>query len=106
MRADPAVRIDGNREAHVLAMTMSVEQRLAIESASQETGQSVEQFVLSSALQAAAHVLADRRSFLLECDAWHTFSAALERPAADITGLSALMRRPTVLDVCAAARRS
>jgi uncharacterized protein (DUF1778 family) len=31
-------------------------------------------------------------------DVWDRFSAALDRPAADVQGLSELMNRPTVLD--------
>jgi len=59
----------------------------------------VSSFVLAAATEAAADVLADRRVFLLDEEAWHAFDEALTRPPQDIPGLHELMNTPTVLDL-------
>jgi uncharacterized protein (DUF1778 family) len=46
----------------------------------------------------AADILADRRVFVLNEDAWRVFDQALSRPAADVPGLRELLSTPTVLD--------
>jgi uncharacterized protein (DUF1778 family) len=43
-------------------------------------------------------VLADRRVFLLDEDAWRAFDEALEGPERDVTGLRELLTEPTILD--------
>jgi uncharacterized protein (DUF1778 family) len=43
-------------------------------------------------------VLADRRVFVLDEQAWRVFDNALARPAGDIAGLIELLSAPTVLD--------
>jgi uncharacterized protein (DUF1778 family) len=48
-------------------------------------------FVLDSASNAAEQVLADRRWFLLDEDAWTAFSDALERPVVVKPRLQALL---------------
>ena len=58
------------------------------------------------AAEAAADVLADRRLFLLDQEAWRAFDEALERPAEDVTGLRELLHDPTVLDAAHGSRRS
>ena len=45
-----------------------------------------------------ADILADRRVFVLDEAAWHECDQALERPAADVPGLSKLLSERTVLD--------
>jgi len=54
--------------------------------------------VLAAATEAAAGVLADRRVFVLDDDAWRAFDEALARPAGDVAGLRELLITPTVLD--------
>jgi uncharacterized protein (DUF1778 family) len=50
------------------------------------------------ATRAAEDVLADRRVFMASEEVWERFSAALDRPAADVPGLDELMNTPTILD--------
>jgi hypothetical protein len=47
--------------------------------------------------QAAADVLADRRLFVLDEQAWQVFDQALSRPAAEVPGLRELLSAPTGL---------
>jgi len=69
-----------------------------LEAASQAAGDSVSSFVLKAATEAAADVLADRRVFMLDQEAWQVFDEALQRPAQDVAGLRELLTGPTVLD--------
>jgi hypothetical protein len=57
-----------------------------LEAASAATGTSVSTFVLAAATEAAADVLADRRVFVLDQQAWRVFDEALTRPAGDVAG--------------------
>lgn len=49
-------------------------------------------------VRTAADVLADRRVFVLDQQAWQVFDKALTRPARDVAGLRELLAAPTVLD--------
>jgi len=73
-------------------------QKALLEAASEAAGASVSTFVLKAATEAAADVLADRRGFLLDEDAWRAFDEALEGPQRDVTGLRELLTEPTILD--------
>ena len=53
-------------------------------------------FVRSAAVAEAHRVLADRRSFELDQDAWEEFSELLERPARVPEGLAELFSKPSV----------
>jgi uncharacterized protein (DUF1778 family) len=53
---------------------------------------------LKAATDAAADVLADRRAFLLDGEAWRVFDEALDRPARDVSGLRDLVAGKTILD--------
>lgn len=53
-------------------------------------------FVRSAAVAEAHRVLADRKSFELDQDAWEEFSALLERPARVPEGLAELFSKPSV----------
>lgn len=59
----------------------STRQSTQIRRAADARDKSVTEFVLDSAMLTAEHVLADRRWFELDDDAWETFQAALDRPA-------------------------
>jgi uncharacterized protein (DUF1778 family) len=52
-----------------------------IRRAAEAVDKSVTEFVLESASVAAEQVLADRRFFVADEDAWQSFEAALDRPA-------------------------
>jgi uncharacterized protein (DUF1778 family) len=68
-------------KAERLHLRVDAEQKALLEAASQAIGASVSTFVLKAATEAAADVLADRRVFLLNDDAWRVFDEALDRPA-------------------------
>lgn len=55
-------------------------------------------FVRSAAIAEAHRVLADRRSFELDQDAWEEFSELLERPARMPEGLAELYSKPSVFE--------
>jgi uncharacterized protein (DUF1778 family) len=85
-------------KAERLHLRVDAEQKALLEAASRAAGASVSTFVLKAATEAAADVLADRRVFVLDQDAWRVFDEALERPAQDVAGLRELLTAPTVLD--------
>jgi len=57
-------------------------------------GESVSEFLVVSARARAEMLLADRRQFVLDGDAWAAFTAALDRPAEVRTEVVELLRRP------------
>lgn len=85
-------------KAERLHLRLDVEQKALLEAASAVTGSSVSTFVLAAATEAAAGVLADRRLFVLDQQAWRVFDEAVTRPAGDVAGLRELLTAPTVLD--------
>ena len=85
-------------KAERLHLRVDADQKALLEAASQATGASVSTFVLKAATDAAADVLADRRVFVLDQDAWQVFDEALTRAAGDVAGLRELLDGPTVLD--------
>lgn len=85
-------------KAERLHLRVDAEQKALLEAASAATGASVSTFVLAAATEAAADVLADRRVFVLDQQAWRVFDEALTRPAGDVAGLRELLAGPTVLD--------
>jgi uncharacterized protein (DUF1778 family) len=85
-------------KAERLHLRVDAEQKALLEAASRVTGASVSTFVLAAATEVAASVLADRRVFVLDDDAWRVFDEALARSASDVARLRALLTAPTVLD--------
>ena len=85
-------------KAERLHVRLDPEQKALLEAASAASGSTVSTFVLAAATEAAAGVLADRRVFVLDDDAWRAFDEALDRPDAEISGLRELLIAPTVLD--------
>jgi uncharacterized protein (DUF1778 family) len=81
-----------------LHLRLDAAQKALLDAASQATGTNISAFVLRAATEAAADVLADRRVFVLDQEAWRVFDDALARPAGDIAGLKELFSAPTVLD--------
>jgi uncharacterized protein (DUF1778 family) len=92
------MRDDAQRKNQRLGLRTSESQRALLMAASQAEGTTVSDFVLRHATRAAEDVLADRRVFMVSADVWDRFSAALDRPAAEVPGLEELMSSPTVLD--------
>jgi uncharacterized protein (DUF1778 family) len=81
-----------------LHLRLEPAQKALLEAASSASGSSLSAFVLRAATEAAADLLADRRVFVLDDAAWRVFDEALERPAAEVTGLQELLAAPTILD--------
>jgi uncharacterized protein (DUF1778 family) len=92
------MRDDSQRKSERLGLRTSEAQRALLVAASQAEGTTVSDFVLRHATRAAEDVLADRRVFMVSGEVWDRFTAALDRPAADVPGLAELMNAPTVLD--------
>jgi len=92
------MRDDSQRKSQRLGLRTSEAQRALLAAASQAEGTTVSDFVLRHATRAAEDVLADRRVFMVSADVWDRFSAALDRPAAEVPGLDELMNTPTILD--------
>jgi uncharacterized protein (DUF1778 family) len=85
-------------KAERLHLRVDPEQKALLEAASRAAGDTVSGFVLRAATEAAADVVADRRVFVLDEQAWQMFDEALSRPAAEVPGLRELLSAPTVLD--------
>ena len=102
------MRDEDQRKSERLGLRTSPLQRALLAAASRVEGTTVSDFVLRHATRAAEDVLADRRVFVVSADAWDRFSAALDRPAAEVRGLDELMNTPTRLEhsirACRAAR--
>ena len=69
-----------------------------LQEAAQTANKSVSEFLLESALTAAAEALADRRLFVLDKDQWNAFVAALDAPPQSRPRLERLLREPGVFD--------
>jgi len=65
-----------------------------IRRAAEVAGESVSEFLVRGARTRAEMVLADRRQFVLDDDAWAAFTAALDRPAEARPQVVELLRRP------------
>lgn len=61
-------------------------------------GQNLTDFVLSSAQEKAALILADQREFVLSQNRWDAFVAALDKPVSRRERLARLMSEPSILD--------
>jgi uncharacterized protein (DUF1778 family) len=92
------MRDEGPRKSERLGLRASEAQRALLVAASRAEGTTVSDFVLRHATRAAEDVLADRRVFMVPAEVWDRFSAALDRPAAEMRGLDELMNTPTILD--------
>jgi uncharacterized protein (DUF1778 family) len=62
--------------------------------AAAQTGQSVTQFLTSSAVDRAHEVLADQRTFMLDAETWDSFVALLDEPPRPDPRLVELFARP------------
>ena len=62
-------------------------------SAAAAADESLSEFLVESGRERAERVLADRTRFVLSPTEWREFTAALDRPAREITALVELFRR-------------
>ena len=74
-----------------LNLRASMRQDTLIRLAAQATDKTVTDFILDSASSAAEQVLADRRWFMLDDEAWAAFTDILERPAVTKPRLAELL---------------
>ncbi|MCW5700537.1 MAG: DUF1778 domain-containing protein [Rhodospirillales bacterium] len=81
-----------------LNLRASSRQTSLIREAADTVGKTMTDFVLDSACSKAEEVLADRRHFVLDDDAWARFMEALDRPARAKPRLKELLETPSVLD--------
>lgn len=65
-----------------------------IRQAAEQTGQSVTEFLTSSAVERAHEVLADQRTFVLDEPTWDKFIALLDEPIRPDPRLVELFARP------------
>jgi uncharacterized protein (DUF1778 family) len=79
-------------------MRTTPEEREIIDRAASATGDSLTEFVVSSAVEAAQRVLADRVRFELETAAVEEWEAMNARPARDLRGLRRQMARHSHID--------
>jgi uncharacterized protein (DUF1778 family) len=69
-----------------------------LQEAAQTANKSVSEFLLDSALTAAAETLADRRLFVLDEEQWNAFIAALDAPPKPHPRLERLLLEPGAFD--------
>jgi uncharacterized protein (DUF1778 family) len=62
------------------------------------TGESLNEYVVRHAVEAAHQDLADRRVFMVDDAAWNELQALLDRPPAPKPELAKLLARPSVLE--------
>ena len=87
----------GQKEARIEVRTTRQQKAFIARGASVQ-GQNVTDFVLSSAQEKAAMVLADQKDFVLPTDRWNAFVAALDRPAKRHERFGRLMSEPSILE--------
>lgn len=93
--AAPATRAPRDQRFN---MRMSSQQRQVIASAAAALDKSETDFVLDATVQAAERVLADRRWFIIEPDAWDELDRLLDEPVPYENDLRDLLRTPTVFE--------
>lgn len=72
--------------------------KLLLQRAARERRRTVSEFVLQSALAAAAETLAERRHFELDEERWQAFLAALDAPPKPKPRLERLLNEPGLFD--------
>lgn len=79
-------------------MRMSAHQRHTISTAAAALDKTETDFVLDVAMHEAERVLADRRWFVADADAWAAFDRMLDEPVPYENDLRDLLASPTVFD--------
>jgi uncharacterized protein (DUF1778 family) len=76
-----------------LNIRVQPQERTLIARAAEAVNQNVSEFVLSAARKQAEEVLLDRRTFVLDEDAYRAFVEALDAPPRDNPALARLLKR-------------
>ncbi len=71
---------------------------LLVRKALENSGMSLNEYVVRQTLAAAIDDLADRRLFLLSADAWDELQEILDRPVSPKPRLAALLDQPSILE--------
>lgn len=79
-------------------MRMSGQQRQTIATAAAALDKSETDFMLDVAIHEAERVLADRRWFVVDDEAWKAFDQLMDEPVPYENDLRDLLRMPTVFD--------
>jgi uncharacterized protein (DUF1778 family) len=87
--------VEARRRSRRLELRTTPEEREIIDRAAAASGTGLTEFVVSSAVDAAQRVLADRDRFELDAVAAEAWEAMNARPARDLPGLRRLMERPS-----------
>ncbi len=80
-------------KTHRLNLRISAHEDMVLRKAAAEAGESLSEFVVSTARLRAEMLLADRTHFKLSDENWEAFNAWLDRPARVIPGLVDLFHR-------------
>jgi uncharacterized protein (DUF1778 family) len=83
------------RRSRRLELRTTPHERQLIDRAVAASDTDLTEFVVTSAVEAAQRVLADRDEFVLDADALEAWEAINSRPARDLPGLRRLMERPS-----------
>ena len=81
-----------------LNMRLTAAQDEVLRRAAEANGESMSEYVLRHAIEAAETDLADRRVFVLDAAAWQKLQAALDRPAARKPQVAKLLAYPSILE--------
>lgn len=81
-----------------IQLRVSDERRVRYETAAALEGKTLTEFVTAAADLATEHALADRRSFVLDDEAWGKFNAMLDAPPKVLPGLVDLFSRQDVFE--------
>lgn len=87
--------VEARRRSRRLELRTTPEEREVIDRAAAASETGLTEFVVSSAVNAAQRVLADRNRFELDAVAAEAWEAMNARPARDLAGLRRLMERPS-----------
>ena len=77
-------------------LRMTPDTKSLLQRAAADAHKSMTEFLLDSALRAAAEAAADKRVFEVDEDQWRAFQAALDTPPKDNSGLRDLLSRKPV----------
>lgn len=83
------------RRSRRMELRTTDEERALIDRAVAASGTDLTEFVITHASEAARRVLADRQSFELDAAALAAWEELNSRPARELPGLAALLRRPS-----------
>jgi uncharacterized protein (DUF1778 family) len=91
------VRVAAPKDSRI-AVRLRGEDAALVRAAAAAEGATLTEFAVGAAVARARDVLADRRVFLLDDEAWQAFQEALDRPPQPNPKLERLLTRSSVFD--------